>query len=69
MLYSQQLKCIWTCKYDIVIINEEGNNENLETLFSYENAQKSPKASVLGEGLWRKQSKPNICLYSWIPLE
>lgn len=35
-------------------MREEGNNENLETSDSYKNEQKSPKALVLGEILWRK---------------
>lgn len=50
-------------------MKEEGNNDNLETAVSYVNEQKSPKALVLGEMVWRRQSKPNISLYSWVPLE
>lgn len=50
-------------------MKEEGNNENLETSVPYVNEQKSPKALVLGEMLWRKQSKPNISPYSWVPVE
>lgn len=37
-------------------MKEEGSNENLETLVSCGNEQKSPKAFVLGEMLWRRQS-------------
>jgi len=48
-------------------MKEEGNNENLETF--YVNEQKSPKALILGEMLWRKQSKPNSSLYNWVSLE
>lgn len=50
-------------------MKEEGNNENLETLVSCGNEQKSPKALILAEMLWRRRSSPSIPLYSWIPLE
>lgn len=50
-------------------MKEEGNNENLEIFVSCGNEQKSSKALILGEMLWRRQSYPSISLYSWIPLE